>query len=161
MRNCIFPLDYSFSLYHYLEEKNWKQKMFPQTKRTILTVVAVFLLYEAVCCIFYDSLILLIYLEFCDWGFANLWKILLTVINTEAKNILLRHIYQNAREKVSFESFFWHMILIHHHMGPNWTAAYIHFSLQLKPKRAAAGNLLPEHGCKQPRVSTWQCSLTN
>ncbi|KAK2416904.1 DET1- and DDB1-associated protein 1 [Trifolium repens] len=45
------------------------------------------------------------------------------VINTEAKNILLRHIYQHAREK-------------------------------LKPKRAAAGNLLPEHGCKQPRVST-------
>ncbi|KAJ1430005.1 hypothetical protein SESBI_08072 [Sesbania bispinosa] len=28
------------------------------------------------------------------------------------------------------------------------------FSLQLKPKRAASGNLLPEHGCKQPRVST-------
>ncbi|KEH23619.1 DET1- and DDB1-associated protein 1 isoform X2 [Medicago truncatula] len=28
------------------------------------------------------------------------------VINTEAKNILLRHIYQNAREKVSFESLF-------------------------------------------------------
>ncbi|KAK7244568.1 hypothetical protein RIF29_39392 [Crotalaria pallida] len=45
------------------------------------------------------------------------------VISTEAKNILLRHIYQRAEEK-------------------------------LKPKRAASDNLLPEHGCKQPRVST-------
>ncbi|KAK7336530.1 hypothetical protein VNO77_17073 [Canavalia gladiata] len=45
------------------------------------------------------------------------------VISTEAKNILLRHIYQHAEEK-------------------------------LKPKRAAPGNLLPEHGCKQPRIST-------
>ncbi|XP_068472646.1 DET1- and DDB1-associated protein 1 isoform X1 [Phaseolus vulgaris] len=45
------------------------------------------------------------------------------VISTEAKNILLRHIYQHAEEK-------------------------------LKPKRAAPDNLLPEHGCKQPRVSS-------
>ncbi|BAT85234.1 hypothetical protein LR48_Vigan04g075900 [Vigna angularis] len=45
------------------------------------------------------------------------------VISTEAKNILLRHIYQHAEEK-------------------------------LKPKRAASDNLLPEHGCKQPRVSS-------
>ncbi|KAK7285630.1 hypothetical protein RJT34_20407 [Clitoria ternatea] len=45
------------------------------------------------------------------------------VIRTEAKNILLRHIYQHAEEK-------------------------------LKPKRAASDNLSPEHGCKQPRVST-------
>ncbi|KAE9585276.1 putative DET1- and DDB1-associated protein [Lupinus albus] len=45
------------------------------------------------------------------------------VITTEAKNILLRHIYQRAEEK-------------------------------LKPKRAASDNLLPEHGCKLPRVST-------
>ncbi|XP_027349227.1 DET1- and DDB1-associated protein 1 [Abrus precatorius] len=45
------------------------------------------------------------------------------VISTEAKNILLRHIYQHAEEK-------------------------------LKPKRAASDNLLPEHGCKQPRIST-------
>ncbi|XP_020212789.1 DET1- and DDB1-associated protein 1 isoform X1 [Cajanus cajan] len=45
------------------------------------------------------------------------------VISTEAKNILLRHIYQHAEEK-------------------------------LKPKRAASENLLPEHGCKQPRVSS-------
>ncbi|KAI9108379.1 hypothetical protein K1719_020570 [Acacia pycnantha] len=45
------------------------------------------------------------------------------VIATEAKNILLRHIYQQAEEK-------------------------------LKPKRAASDNLSPEHGCKQPRVST-------
>ncbi|KAF7828225.1 DET1- and DDB1-associated protein 1 [Senna tora] len=44
------------------------------------------------------------------------------VITTEAKNILLRHIYQRAEEK-------------------------------LKPKRAASDNLLPLHGCKQPRVS--------
>jgi len=27
-------------------------------------------------------------------------------------------------------------------------------SFQLKPKRAASDNLLPEHGCKQPRVSS-------
>ncbi|KAK4262809.1 hypothetical protein QN277_028317 [Acacia crassicarpa] len=45
------------------------------------------------------------------------------VITTEAKSILLRHIYQQAEEK-------------------------------LKPKRAASDNLSPEHGCKQPRVST-------
>ncbi|KAL2320729.1 hypothetical protein Fmac_029698 [Flemingia macrophylla] len=45
------------------------------------------------------------------------------VISTEAKNILLRHIYQHAEDK-------------------------------LKPKRAASDNLLPEHGCKQPRVSS-------
>ncbi|OIW11463.1 hypothetical protein TanjilG_26829 [Lupinus angustifolius] len=45
------------------------------------------------------------------------------VITTEAKNILLRHIYQRAEDK-------------------------------LKPKRAASDNLLPEHGCKLPRVST-------
>jgi len=30
---------------------------------------------------------------------------------------------------------------------------------QLKPKRAASDNLLPEHGCKQPRVSSWHMSL--
>ncbi|XP_061357729.1 DET1- and DDB1-associated protein 1 isoform X1 [Gastrolobium bilobum] len=48
------------------------------------------------------------------------------VISTEAKNILLRHIYQHAEEKVSL----------------------------LKPKRAASDSLLPEHACKQPRVST-------
>ncbi|WVZ05765.1 hypothetical protein V8G54_019111 [Vigna mungo] len=53
--------------------------------------------------------------------FANLLlKFVLSVISTEAKNILLRHIYQHAEEK-------------------------------LKPKRAASDNLLPEHGCKQPR----------
>ena len=45
------------------------------------------------------------------------------VISTEAKNILVRHIYQHAEEK-------------------------------LKPKRAASDNLLPDHGCKQPRVSS-------
>ncbi|XP_057438053.1 DET1- and DDB1-associated protein 1 isoform X1 [Lotus japonicus] len=31
---------------------------------------------------------------------------------------------------------------------------YKHAEEKLKPKRAASGNLLPEHGCKQPRVST-------
>nr|ACU17020.1 unknown [Glycine max] len=47
-----------------------------------------------------------------------------TVISTEAQNILMRHIYQHSEQK-------------------------------LNPKRAASDNLLlPEHGCKQPRVSS-------
>ncbi|XP_040990604.1 DET1- and DDB1-associated protein 1 [Juglans microcarpa x Juglans regia] len=47
------------------------------------------------------------------------------VITTEAKNILLRHIYQRAEEK------------------------------DLRPKRAATEHLIPEHGCKQPRASSY------
>ncbi|KAG2681055.1 hypothetical protein I3843_11G126700 [Carya illinoinensis] len=47
------------------------------------------------------------------------------VITTEAKNILLRHIYQRTEEK------------------------------DLRPKRAATENLIPEHGCKQQRASPY------
>jgi hypothetical protein len=89
LTNCIFPLDYSFSPIRY-------------------SCSFLLFFYKAVCCKSSVSLILLIYSVFCNWGFANLCKILLTVINTEAKNILLRHIYQHAREKVSFESLFWY-----------------------------------------------------
>ncbi|XP_030948820.1 DET1- and DDB1-associated protein 1 [Quercus lobata] len=49
------------------------------------------------------------------------------VITTDAKNILLRHIYQRAEEK------------------------------DLRPKRAAPEHLVPEHGCKQPRASSSSC----
>jgi hypothetical protein len=90
LTNCIFPLDYSFSPIRY-------------------SCSFLLFFYKAVCCKSSVSLILLIYSVFCNWGFANLCKILLTVINTEAKNILLRHIYQHAREKVSFESCIWYM----------------------------------------------------
>ncbi|KAJ1408925.1 putative DET1- and DDB1-associated protein 1 [Sesbania bispinosa] len=45
-------------------------------------------------------------------------------------------------------------IIIHPSPHRDLIAAHGHFQLQLKPKRAASGNLLPEHGCKQPRVST-------
>ncbi|XP_059444965.1 DET1- and DDB1-associated protein 1 [Corylus avellana] len=46
------------------------------------------------------------------------------VITTEAKNILLRHVYQRTEEKDV-----------------------------LRPKRAPSELLTPEHGCKQPRAS--------
>ncbi|GLT78180.1 hypothetical protein SLA2020_497250 [Shorea laevis] len=44
------------------------------------------------------------------------------VITTEAKNILIRNIYQHGEK-------------------------------MLRPKKAASENLIPEHGCKQPRAS--------
>ncbi|MED6182184.1 hypothetical protein PIB30_026173 [Stylosanthes scabra] len=56
------------------------------------------------------------------------------VINTEAKHILLREIYRRAEEKIDLIAA----------TSP----------LQLTPKRAASDNLTPEHGSKQPRVST-------
>ncbi|XP_042953852.1 DET1- and DDB1-associated protein 1-like isoform X1 [Carya illinoinensis] len=48
------------------------------------------------------------------------------VITTEAKNILLRHIYRSAEEEND-----------------------------LRPKRAATKHLIPEHGCKQPRATSY------
>ncbi|KAK8520972.1 hypothetical protein V6N12_004892 [Hibiscus sabdariffa] len=51
------------------------------------------------------------------------------VITTEAKNILIRSFYQQAEEK-------------------SFTA----FPLQLRPKRAATEQLIPEHGCKQDAI---------
>ncbi|KAK8500508.1 hypothetical protein V6N12_037765 [Hibiscus sabdariffa] len=51
------------------------------------------------------------------------------VITTEAKNILIRSFYQQAEEKY-------------------FTA----FPLQLRPKRAATEQLIPEHGCKQDAI---------
>ncbi|RYR01419.1 hypothetical protein Ahy_B06g080282 [Arachis hypogaea] len=56
------------------------------------------------------------------------------VINTEHKNILLREIYRRAEEKIDLIAL----------PSPS----------QLTPKRAASDNLIPEHGSKQPRVST-------
>lgn len=97
-----------------------------------------------------------------------LMKLLLTVISSEAKNILLRHIYQRAEEKVRLKT------LTYFGAVCTCLCTYLHppittqesnscnwpFSLQLKPKRAASDNLLPEHACKVPRVSTWHFSWT-
>ncbi|XP_020592472.1 uncharacterized protein LOC110032994 isoform X1 [Phalaenopsis equestris] len=56
------------------------------------------------------------------------------VITTEARNILLRQIYQKAEEKI-------HEVQI---IDPQ-------LMMQLRPKRAATDHLTPEHDCKQPR----------
>ncbi|KAL9331563.1 hypothetical protein ACSQ67_001173 [Phaseolus vulgaris] len=75
------------------------------------------------------------------------------VISTEAKNILLRHIYQHAEEKLG-QHMVVHIPTLHSSAHRDLIDVNDLSSFQLKPKRAAPDNLLPEHGCKQPRVSS-------
>lgn len=84
------------------------------------------------------------------------WRYLLAVICTESKNILIRHFYKHADEKVPvrlvlfgwFAHFYMNIIYILKWFLPSF------FLMQLRPKRAASENLAPENGAKHPRSSS-------
>lgn len=84
------------------------------------------------------------------------------VITTESKNILLRHIYQRADEKVGDQFFMLHTLTnkhTHPYISTRTLTKRDHLShLQLRPKRAASEHLLPEHGCKQLKASVQDAS---
>ena len=90
----------------------------------------------------------------------DLSKRFLAVIITEAKNILLRNLYERAEEKVGIELFFFFFFLCLFLVTCPFVCActssfsFAIFFLQLRPKRAASENLMPEHGFKQPRASS-------